>query len=53
MKHFLNTKGNKTTYHQRNREKKMNPAKEYYKSNIIENYLTKKNIKREYGRNRY
>ena len=34
-------------------KKKLNPAKEYYKSNIIENYLTKKNIKREYGRNRY
>ena len=42
MKYFLNTKGNKTTYHQRNREKKLNPAKEYYKNNIIQNYLTKK-----------
>ena len=27
MKHFLNTKGNKTTYHQRNREKKIESSK--------------------------
>ena len=54
----------KTTYYQRNREVILNRAKDYYKNNKkllrereqkinIENYLKKKNIKRENGKNRY
>ena len=54
---------NKTIYYQRNRERILNRAKEYYKNNkkiLREEARTKyrelsngKNIKREYGRNKY
>ena len=54
---------NKTIYYQRNRERILNKAKEYYKNNkkiLREEARTKyrelsngKNIKREYGRNKY
>ena len=54
----------RTTYHQRNKEVILNRPKDYYENNkevlrereqkiSIEKYLKKKNIKREYGRNRY
>ena len=53
-----------TTYYQRKKEVILDRAKYYYENNkevlkekeqikSIENYLKKKNIKREYGRNRY
>ena len=59
----------KTTYYQRNREKLLNRAKEYYENNKDrirdlarnkyselsdkERVWKERNIKREYGRNRY
>ena len=48
--------GDKTTYYQKNKEKLLNEAKEYRANNkdcenkqekIIQNYLTKKNVKKE------
>ena len=54
-----------TTYYQRNREVRLNRAKDYYENNKellrererereqkinTENYLKRKNIKREYGK---
>ena len=53
-----------TTYYQRNKEVMLNRAKEYYKKNkerlreqARDKYIKlsdeQKNIKREYGRNRY
>ena len=48
--------GDKTTYYQKNKKKLLNEAKEYHANNkdcenkqerIIQNYLTKKNVKKE------
>ena len=47
--------GDKTTYYQKNKEKLLNEAKEYRankdcenkQEKIIQNYLTKKNVKKE------
>ena len=61
---FQYIKMDNTTYYQRNRDKSMNDAKEYYKNNkkrIREKARNKyrnlseedKNKKREYGKNRY